>query len=114
MFGRIRPNMNPVLNESLMDNAMPGFHPFRILPHLLLCVLVGCDNNSGEMGGPPAPEPQRGELIGDVSLVATYTPAQLLALLSSGTVTRAILDEILSPDCRIAVYHFEYRTLDPA
>jgi len=114
MFGRIRPNMNPVLNESLMDNAMPGFHPFRILPHLLLCVLVGCDNNSGAMGGPPAPEPQRGELIGDVSLVATYTPDQLLALLSSGTVTRAILDEILSPDCRIAVYHFEYRTLDPA
>jgi dienelactone hydrolase len=93
---------------------MPGFNPLRILPHLLLCALVGCDNNSGDMGGPPPPEARRGDLIGDVSLVASYSPDELLALASSGTVTQAILDEILSPTCRIDVYHFEYRTVDPA
>ena len=36
---------------------------------------------------PEPPTPQRGELIGDVSLVASYSPAELLALASSNEVT---------------------------
>src|SRR5262245_41729745 len=95
---------------------MPRFGPFQLLPLALLAVLGACDNGNGngDMGGPPAPEPQRGDLIGDVSLVASYSPAELLGVISSGTVTREILDEVLSPDCRIDVFHFEYRTVDPA
>ena len=93
---------------------MPCVNQLRILPYVLLCALMGCDNNDGKMGGSPPPAPQRGELIGDVSLVASYSPDDLLALASSGTVTREILDQVLSPDCTIDVYHYEYRTVDPA
>jgi alpha/beta superfamily hydrolase len=93
---------------------MPRFKPLRLLPLTLLSVLAACDNGDGDMGGPPEPEPRRGDLIGDVSLVASYSPDELLALLSSGTVSQAILEQILSPDCGIDVYHYEYRTVDPA
>jgi dienelactone hydrolase len=93
---------------------MPRFPLLRILPFSVLSLLAACDNGDGNMGGPPGPQPQRGELIGEVSLVASYSPDDLLDLASSGTVTQAILEEILSPDCRIDVYHFEYRTVDPA
>src|SRR4029078_4275938 len=90
------------------------FPLLRILPFSVLSLLAACDNGDGNMGGPPGPQPQRGELIGEVSLVASYSPDDLLDLASSGTVTQAILEQLLSPDCRIDVYHFEYRTVDPA
>ena len=95
---------------------MPLLHRFRVLPLALVSLLAACDNSNDDMGGPPDPptEPQRGDLIGDVSLVATYSPTELLALASSNEVTQLLLGEILSPDCQINVYHFEYRTVDPA
>ena len=95
---------------------MPTFHRFRVLPLVLASLLAACDNGNGDMGGPPdpPPAPHRGDLIGNVSLVASYSPSELLALISSGTVTQEILDAVLSPECRIDVYHFEYRTVDPA
>ena len=94
---------------------MPPFDRLRLLPFVFLWLLAACDNSGDAMGGPPdPPAPQRGELIGDVSLVASYSPDELLALISSGTETQEILDQVLSPDCRIDVYHFEYRTVDPA
>jgi alpha/beta superfamily hydrolase len=95
---------------------MNRLNGLRALALALLCPLAAC-SNSNDGGGPPdpgPPQPQRGDLIGDVSLVASYSPADLLALVSSGTVTQAILEQVLSPDCRIDVYHFEYRTVDPA
>jgi len=94
-----------------MRPARPGL-PFA---PSLLALLAGCGSYDG--GGPPGPEPpapRRGDLIGEASHVASYSPAQLLALATDGTVTLAILDEVLSPECRIEVYHFEYRTVDPA
>jgi len=94
---------------------MPRFDLLRVLPLVLLSLLAACDNGNGDMGGPPdPPTPHRGDLIGNVSLVASYSPGELLALISSGTVTQEILNAVLSPDCRIDVYHFEYRTVDPA
>ncbi len=91
------------------------FSRFRVLPLVLVSLLAACDNGNDNMGGSnPPPESQRGELIGDVTLVASYSPSELLALVSSGTVSQEILDAVLSPECRIDVYHFEYRTVDPA
>src|SRR5262245_54371331 len=86
----------------------------RLLSLTLLSLQAACGDGGGGMSEPPVPQPRRGDLIGDVSLVASYSPDELLALVSRGTVSQSILDEILSPDCRIDVYHFEYRTVDPA
>jgi alpha/beta superfamily hydrolase len=85
-----------------------------ILP-LLLVLFSACDNSDDDGNEPdPEPPPQRGELIGEVSLVASYTPAELLALAADDEVTQLLLEELLSPDCDIDVYHYEYGTIDPA
>ena len=64
---------------------------------------------------PEPPEPQRGDLIGDApTLVASYSPEELLALASSNEVTQLLLEEVLTPECQIDVYRFEYQTVDPA
>jgi hypothetical protein len=57
---------------------------------------------------------RRGDLIREATLRASYSPAGLLALASSGEVSQAILEQVPSTDCRISVYHFERRTVDPA
>ncbi len=57
---------------------------------------------------------QRGDLIGAAALVASYTPDELLAIAATDDVTQLLLEEILSPDCGIDVYHIEYQTVDPA
>ena len=83
----------------------------------VLLLLTACDSSDDE-GMPPEPEPpdpQRGDLIGDApTLVATYSPDELLALASSNEVTQLLLEEVLTPDCQIDVYRFEYQTVDPA
>jgi hypothetical protein len=91
-------------------------HWLQVLPLALL--LTACDDGSdgNGNGGPPAPDPpdpQRGDLIA-TQLRATYLPEELLALAATDEVTQAILEEVLSPTCRISVYHVEYRTVDPA
>ncbi len=84
---------------------------------LAVLLLAACDNSDDE-GMPPdpdPPEPQRGDLIGDApTLVASYSPEELLALASSNEVTQLLLEEVLTPDCQIDIYRFEYQTVDPA
>ncbi|HWM28106.1 MAG TPA: prolyl oligopeptidase family serine peptidase [Woeseiaceae bacterium] len=96
---------------------MNHFHRLAVLP-LALLLLGACDNSDDDAGMTPDPDPPapvRGDLIGDApTLVATYTPDELLAVASSGDVTQLILEEVLSPECTIDVYHFEYQTVDPA
>jgi poly(3-hydroxybutyrate) depolymerase len=91
-------------------------HWLKALPLALL--LAACDNSDdGNGGGPPVPEPpdpQPGDLIGEATLRATYSPAELLALAATDEITQAVLAEALSPTCSISVYHFEYQTEDPA
>jgi len=95
---------------------MHHFDRLRVLP-LVLLLLSACGNSDNE-GTPPDPEPpapQRGELIGEApTLVASYSPDELLALASANEVTQLLVEEILTPECRIDVYHFEYQTVDPA
>lgn len=80
----------------------------------LLIAACGGSNDGNGPGNPEPPAPQRGELIGEATLRATYSPAELLAIASSGDVSQAILEQILTPECSISVYHYEYRTVDPA
>ena len=93
---------------------MHHFNRHRVLPlvPLLLCACGGSDDDAPP---DPDPPPQRGELIGDApTLVASYSPDELLALVGSNEVAQLLVEEVLSPECRIDVYHFEYHTIDPA
>ncbi len=82
---------------------------------LMTVLLSACGSSDDE--NPPEPEPpeaQRGDLIGEASLVASFSTEELLALAGTDEVTQLLLEEVLSPDCRIDVYHFDYWTVDPA
>jgi hypothetical protein len=96
---------------------MHRFERFPVLP-LVLLLLCACERSDDDEDTPPDPEPpapQRGELIGDApTLVASYSPDELLVLASSNEVTQLLVEEVLTPECRIDVYYFEYHTMDPA
>src|SRR6185295_8494637 len=86
-----------------------------LLPIVLLLVSAcnNSDNNQDMTQEPPAP--QRGDLIGDApTLVASYSPDELLGLASSNEVAQQLAGEVLTPACRVDVYHLEYQTVDPA
>ena len=78
---------------------------------LLLCA---CENSDDEDMRPDPEPPQRGDLIGDPALVASYSPDELITLAGSNEVAQRLVEEVLTPDCAIHVYHFEYQTADPA
>jgi alpha/beta superfamily hydrolase len=90
----------------------------RILPLVLLLLGACSSSDDGDNTPPPPPDPdpvaQRGDLIGEPQLAATYTPDELLALAATDDVTQLLLEEILSPDCGIDVYRIDYQTVDPA
>jgi len=88
----------------------------RALPvlFLLLCGCGGSDDGDNGSGNPDPPDPQRGDLIGEATLVASYTPDEMLALAGAGDLTELLLEEVLTPECTIDVYHYEYQTVDPA
>ena len=89
----------------------------QVLP-LVLLLLCACGDSGDDGSAGPDPEPpppQRGDLIGAApTLVASYTPDELLAVATSGDVSLVILEEILTPVCTIDIYRFEYQTVDPA
>jgi hypothetical protein len=89
----------------------------QILPVVLL-LLSACDSNDDDEAMAPEPEPpapQRGELIGEAPThTASYSPDDLLALATSNEVAQVLVEEVLTPECTIDVYHFGYQTVDPA
>jgi dienelactone hydrolase len=90
----------------------------RILPLLLTFALTACGGGDGDGdgngGGDPEPPLERGALIGQAELVATYSPTDLLALADLNDIVHQLVDIVVTPDCEINVYHFEYQTVDPA
>lgn len=92
-------------------------HHFRSVFLSLAVALFAACSNSNDDDGPPDPEPpdpQRGDVIGDgPTPVGSYSPTELIALAATDELTQLILEEILSPDCSIEVYHYEYQTVDP-
>ncbi|MEX2150496.1 MAG: prolyl oligopeptidase family serine peptidase [Steroidobacteraceae bacterium] len=95
-------------------------HPklrFQVLP-IALSLLCACGNGDDDDETPPDPDPapvaERGDLIGEPQLTATYSPDELLALVGANGIAQLLLEEVLTPDCGIEVYRFEYQTVDPA
>ena len=81
-----------------------------------VAVLAGCGGNSGTTAPPPTPStaPQRGGLIDNPPVkVATYTPSDLLTLLSGSDLGKALMQLGYTLKCTIAVYHLTYQTADP-
>ena len=95
------------------DCVMPISKPLLVTP-VLLSLLAGCGGSDDMPSEPEPPEPQRGDLVGEPAFVASFSTNELLALAASNDVTELLLEEVLSPDCRIDVYHYEYQTVDPA
>lgn len=96
---------------------MHRFRGLLLLP-VVLSLLCACENSDDDEGTTPEPEPpapQRGELIGDAPmLTASYSPDDLLALAGSNEVAQLLVEEVLTPECTVDVYHLEYQTVDPA
>jgi len=97
---------------------MHNIDRLRILPvvALLLCACSSSDDDNSPPPPPPDPDPtaQRGDLIGEPQLAASYSTDELLAIAATDDVTQLLLDEILSPECGIDTYRFDYQTVDPA
>ena len=86
----------------------------KALSLLGLLLLAACSNSDDGSGNPGPPDPERGDLIGEATLVASHSPDELLALAGTGDLTELLLEEVLTPDCAIDVYRYEYQTVDPA
>ncbi len=94
---------------------MPSL-PRAIVPLILILTLASCGGSSSDGGPTPAPPatPQRGQLIDNPpQKVATYSPAQLLALLGGTDLGKTFLQLSYTPECTVTVYHLTYDTVDP-
>jgi len=77
--------------------------------------LSGCGDKS-RGSSPPLPPamPQRGDMIDSPpGKVATFAPADLLALLGGNDLGKTFLQLAYVPKCTITVYHLTYQTADP-
>src|ERR1700761_2744199 len=91
---------------------MPRLH--RYLAMFAALQLAGCSGHSTG-GGATAPSVQRGALLKNPpTLVGTYTPDQLTAVLTGDNVGETLLLQLAyTPKCTISVYHLDYETVDP-
>jgi dienelactone hydrolase len=64
----------------------------------------------------PAPPPvQRGDVVnGPPTMVGSYSPTDLLAILGGNELGQTLLQLAYTPICTITVYHLSYETVDPA
>lgn len=85
---------------------------------LVSLLLSACSGSDDDGGTPPPPDPdptaERGDLIGEPQLAASYSPEELLAVAVSNDVAALLLETVLAPECAIDVYRFTYQTVDPA
>jgi poly(3-hydroxybutyrate) depolymerase len=90
--------------------------PRSLVLSLAVLAASACNNNDNTMVQPVAPAPaQRGALLqSPPTMVATYTPAALVSLLSNSDLGKILLQLAFAPVCTITVYHLDYQTVDPA
>jgi hypothetical protein len=91
-----------------MNNLVLRFFP---LASTLAC-LIACSHRTSV--NPMAPVAQRGDLLSTPTLVASYSPSDLLRLAGGNDLGKLLLQLAVNPTCMIAVYHLQYQTVDPA
>jgi len=75
----------------------------------------GGKDNSPAMTPPPAAPPARGALLQPPpAKLATYAPADLLALLGGSDLGKRLLALAYTPRCSIDVHQLRYQTVDPS
>jgi hypothetical protein len=91
-------------------------YPHRIAFPFILCALSACGGGSSDSNSSMSPPPpQRGALVNaPPQKVATYSPADLLALLGANDLGKLLLQLAYTPSCSISIYHMEYETVDGA
>jgi hypothetical protein len=91
-----------------MDGAVLRFFT---LASMLAC-LIACSHNISVNS--MAPVAQRGDLLSTPTMVASYSPSDLLNLAGGNDLGKTLLQIAVKPTCTIAVYHLQYQTVDPA
>jgi hypothetical protein len=89
--------------------------PLVALP-LALALITACDSNDDDddSGAEPPAESARGDLIdGEPALLATYSPGELVGLITTNDLGQFVADAILTPECTIDVHQLKYQTVDP-
>jgi hypothetical protein len=82
----------------------------------LALALAGCHGSSPSSSAPESSSgmPQQGALIDNPpAKVATYSPSDLLQLLTGSDIGQVFLQLAYTPKCTITVYHLTYDTADP-
>src|SRR5580658_10412973 len=86
--------------------------PAPTVAALALLLLAGCHSgtNSATMAAPSSP--QRGQLLTNPpTLLASYSPADLLGLLGVDTLGQELLTLAYAPACTVNVYRLQYETV---
>jgi poly(3-hydroxybutyrate) depolymerase len=84
----------------------------RALTLLALTTLAACGSGNDSDSSVTTPV-QRGDLVnGPPAKVTTLSPAELLALLGTSDLGKALLQLAYTPKCTITVYHMTYQTVD--
>jgi len=79
---------------------------------LITLSLVSAANGSASFAQSSAVMPQRGQLLENPpALLGVYTPSDLIAKITDGTISRWLLRDAFSPHCSVAVYQLRYETI---
>jgi hypothetical protein len=83
---------------------------FSILAGLAACTRGGSGSTTTGTSSSSG-STQRGQLLGQPTLLATYDPSAVLALLTDDSLGAELLQLSYSPTCSVNVYHLEYETV---
>ena len=75
-------------------------------------LLSGCHASINASSAPPPPKnPQPGQLLQTPSRTGSYSPSDLLSMLSGNSDTGQLLKLAFTPLCSVDVYHMQYETV---
>ncbi len=87
----------------------------NLLLFLAAAALCACHGKNDPAPTPTPPAVQRGDLVGGApTMVGSYAPSDLLALLGGNPLGQTFLQLAYTPVCTVTVYHMGYETVDPA
>lgn len=83
-------------------------------PKLMVSLLAYCITSSSAIAQIASQAPIRGELLQNPEQTGSFSPDELIAKATDGTITRALLRQLFSPACSVEVYRLQYETVGGA